>query len=239
MVDGPEGPFAAYLAVPDGDGPFPVVVVLGEIFGLNDVQRAAADRVAGLGHVAVAPNLLHRLTELPSLPEDDDGRALGLELSARLTRDEVLSDLSHAVAHARSHPAAQRDGPAGIVGFSFGGHVAVLAAALLGLQPAVALYAGWLTGTDIALSRPQPTATLAGEIAANGGRVLMLVGEDDPMVPPDDLEVLRRTFTEAGAPLELVTYPGVGHRFCAEGRPGHDPAAEHDAWQRIAAHLKR
>lgn len=148
MVDGVEGPFAAHLAVPDGSGPFQVVLVLGEIFGLDDVQRAAADRVAALDHLAIAPNLLHRLTHRPSLAEDAEGRALGLELSARLTRSDVLSDLRDALAHARAHPAARSDGPASVVGFSFGGHVAVLAAARLGLRRAAVLYAGWLTGAD-------------------------------------------------------------------------------------------
>src|SRR4051794_5610597 len=51
----------AVLAWPDdGAGPWPVAVVLGELFGLTDVQRDAAERVAGLGHVAIAPHLLHR-----------------------------------------------------------------------------------------------------------------------------------------------------------------------------------
>ncbi len=151
-------------------------------------------------------------------------RPPGRELRAG---SDVLSDLRDALAHARAHPAARSDGPANVVGFSFGGHVAVVAAARLGLRRAAVLYAGWLTGAEIALSRPQPTATLAGEIAANATRVLMLVGEDE----------IKRTFADAHASLKLVTYPGVSHRFCAAGHPGHDPAAEHDAWQRIAAHL--
>lgn len=120
-VDGSDEPFAAYLAMPDGPGKFPIVVVLGEIFGLNGVQRAAADRVASLGYLAVAPNLLHRRTELAWLPEDDEGRALDLELCSSLTRDEVLRDLSDTVACARAHPAGRSDGAAGVVGFSFGG----------------------------------------------------------------------------------------------------------------------
>lgn len=115
----------------------------------------------------------------------------------------------------------------------------MLAAARLGFQAAVAVYPGWLTDTKIALSRPEPTSDLAGEIAARGGHVLMLVGEDDPMVPATDLDQLRGSFADAEAALEIVTYPGVGHRFCAEGRPGHDPAAERDGWLRIAAHLSR
>ena len=49
-----------FVTWPDGDVRWPTAVVLGELFGLTDVQRDAAQRVAGMGYVAVAPDLLHR-----------------------------------------------------------------------------------------------------------------------------------------------------------------------------------
>jgi dienelactone hydrolase len=64
-----------------------------------------------------------------------------------------------------------------------------------------------------------------------------ITGEADAMVPLDDVAMVRRWFTAAGADLDVVTYPNVGHRFCAEGRPGYDAAAAADAWRRVAAHL--
>ena len=120
---------------------------------------------------------------------------------------------------------------------SFGGHVALLATACLRLPASAVLYAGWLAGTDIALSRPEPTGSLAPRIAAAGGRVLAITGEADAMVPLDDVATVRRWFAAAGADLDVVTYPNVGHRFCAEGRPGYDAVAAADAWLRVGAHL--
>src|SRR5689334_12949585 len=76
-LDGSSMP--AVVAWPDeGTGPWPVAVVLGELFGLTDVQRNAAERVAALGHVVIAPHLLHRRVPDGPLEEDDDGRARGL-----------------------------------------------------------------------------------------------------------------------------------------------------------------
>jgi carboxymethylenebutenolidase len=221
-------PMVAFLAWPDGDGPWPVAVVLGELFGLTDVQRDAAERVAALGHVAVAPHLLHRRVGTDPLPEDEDGRARGLALAGELSRVELLSDVRDALDAARARRHADRSATPVAVGLSFGGHVAVLAAARLGLGACVALYAGWLAGTAIAAARPQPTGSLP-----LAGRLLALAGDADPMVPPADLEALRAWHPEA----EVVTYPGVGHRFASVGRPGYDPDAAADAWKRIGAFL--
>src|SRR3954452_19168882 len=101
-LDGSRMP--AVLAWPDDDaGPWPVAVVLGELFGLTDVQRDAAERVAALGHVAIAPHLLHRRVPGP-LPEDEDGRARGLFLVEELTRLELVSDVRDALDTARTQP---------------------------------------------------------------------------------------------------------------------------------------
>jgi carboxymethylenebutenolidase len=229
-------PMRAYVAWPAGARALRPAVVLGELFGLNDVQRAAADRVAAMGHAAIAPDLLHRHVADGPLREDDAGRRRGLELAATLTRVEVLSDVRDALDAARGRPAAGAAPPVA-VGMSFGGHVALLATACLRLPACAVPYAGWLAGTDIALSRPEPTGLLAPTIAAGGGRVLVLTGDADPMVPPDDVAMVQRWFVDAGAELDVVRYPGVGHRFCSEGRPGYDAMAAADAWRRVAAHL--
>jgi carboxymethylenebutenolidase len=229
IVDTLDGsPMSALLVWPDGAGPWPVAVVLGELFGLTDVQRGAAEHVAALGYVAVAPDLLHRRAPGGPLQEDDDGRARGLALIAELTRLELLSDVRDALAAARSRPHADVDAASVAVGMSFGGHVAVLAAARLGLGACVGMYVGWLAGTTIAASQPRPTGSLPLT-----GPLLLLAGEEDPMVPLTDIDAVRTWHPDA----EVVTYPGVGHRFCSVGRPGYDEAAATDAWGRIGAFL--
>lgn len=218
----------AYLARPDDGGPWPTAVVLGELFGLTDVQRDAAERVADIGYVVVAPHVLHRRASSAPLTEDDAGRRQGLELIAALSRLELLSDVRDALGTA----GMQSDVAANIapvaVGMSFGGHIAVLAAARLGLRACVAMYAGWLADTSIAASQPNPTGSLP--IA---GRLLILTGEADPLVPASDLEAIREWHPDA----EIVTYPGIGHRFCSRDRPGYDVNAATDAWARTRAFL--
>lgn len=218
----------AFLAWPHGNGPWPTAVVLGELFGLNDVQRDAAARVAGMGYVAIAPDLLHRRAPGGPLPENDEGRQRGLALIGELTRLELLSDVRDALTAARERPDADPEAPSIAVGMSFGGHVAILAAALLHLRACVSMYAGWLAGTAIAASQPTPTGSLPF-----AGRLLVLAGEADLMVPASDIDAVRAWQPEA----QIITYPGVGHRFCSVGRPGFDADAAADAWSRAAEFL--
>lgn len=232
------GAMQAYAAWPEGATGRPVAVVFGELFGLNDVQRGVADRIAAMGFVAIAPDLLHRRAPGGPIEETDAGRAQALAVAGALTRLEVVSDAEDALAAARSLPAADPVAAGVAVGVSFGGHAAILSAALLGLPKVAALYAGWLAGTEIAVSQPEPTAELAAaRLAASGGRALLLVGDGDPLVPLADAAFTEAAFAAAGAALELHAYPGVGHRFVAEGRPGYDAAAAADAWRRVASFL--
>jgi carboxymethylenebutenolidase len=218
----------AFLAWPEGEQRWPTAVVLGELFGLTDVQRDAAEHVAATGYVAIAPDLLHRRAPGGPLAEDDEGRRQGLALIDQLTRLELVSDVRDALHAARDHPQADPEASSVAVGMSFGGHVAMLAAAQLGLRACIAMYAGWLAGTAIAASRPEPTGSLP-----LAGRLLILVGEADPMVPASDIAALSAWQPEA----KVITYPGVGHRFCSIGRPGYDPPAAADAWAQTSQFL--
>jgi len=114
----------------------------------------------------------------------------------------------------------------GMLGVSLGGHAAFLAAARLDLAATAVLFPGWLTGTEIPLSRPEPTPTLAAGIT---GRLLFLVGDRDHVVPASDVDQVRAALSNAGVKHEIVVYPDTPHAFFLDGTT---PAAE-DAWRRI------
>lgn len=231
-VDPATPPMGACLARPAGPGRYPIVIVCGEMFGLNAHLRDMTRRIAALGYLALAPDFYHRTMPGAVLGYDEAGRQQGFALLGRMRRDEVLADLDAAIGLLRRRPDAA--GETGIVGFSLGGHIAYLAATQLPLRVAVCLYGGWLTGTDIPLSQPEPTVTLTPGIAAAGGRLLYLVGERDHAVTQDQTEILARALAGAGVQHELVIYPGIGHGFFCDDRPAtfHAPTRD-DAWGRI------
>lgn len=228
-VGGDGATMGGYLARPAVAGAFPGVVVGMELFGVDQHVRDVCDRLAGLGFVALAPDFHHRTAPWAELPRDDAGRTRGFELLHLMTRDQVLADVGAAIGHLR----AQSSGQVGMVGLSMGGHIAYLAATAYDLDAVVVFYGGWLTTTEVPLSRPEPTLSRTSGITA---RVLFLVGEDDHIIPPEVRQEIRDALHEAGVPHELVAYPGVGHRFLGTDTAA-DRAAAADAWQRVPAFL--
>ena len=215
-----------YVARPAGGAAPTGVIVAHELFGVNPDIRGVADDLAGAGYLAVAPEFYHR--DAPPgrwLERDDAGRKEGFEYLHRLGREQALADVAAALGWLRSQPGISR---VAVVGFSAGGHLAYLAACRLPVSRTAVLYGGWLAGTDIPLSRPQPTLELTPGIT---GRLLYLAGEDDMLISAEQRGQIRQALSGVGG--EVVSYPGVQHAFFWPGTPAFSPAAREDAWQRV------
>jgi carboxymethylenebutenolidase len=219
-----DGSLTAYVARPPQ--PRGGVLVVHELFGVTTHIREVCERLATLGYYALAPDLYHRSDPGAELAHDAEGRDRGFALLGELTRDGVLADLATAHAHL--------PGPKAIVGLSLGGHAAYLAATRLEFAAVVAAYPGWLTNTDIGLSRPEPTVTLTPSIR---GRVLLLFGAADHAVPAADQRAVAAALAAAGAEHEVVTYPDTPHGFLCDRRDTYRREAAEDAWGRIGALL--
>jgi carboxymethylenebutenolidase len=217
-----------YIARPAISGPSAGVIVAGELFGVSAHVRDVCERLAELGYVALAPDLYHRSAPGIELAHDGDGRERGFELLHQMTRPQALADLRAAGIHLRTTGATR----VGMIGLSVGGHLAYLAATdrEVDLAAAVVAYGGWIPTTDIPLG--QPTPTLA-DTAAITGRILVLVGENDHVVPPEHRQAIRDALRSAGVRHEMLEFAGAPHGFLCDRRDSFDPEAARDAWQRI------
>jgi carboxymethylenebutenolidase len=222
-----DSPMGGYLARPAGPGRSPSGVLVGmELFGITGHVRDVCDRLAGLGFQALAPDLYHRSAPGTELAEDAAGRERGFALLHRLTREQALADTAAAAGYLRAAGSAR----IGMVGLSVGGHVAYLAATELDLDPVVVVYGGWIPTTDIPLSRPEPTLARTPTIT---GRLLLLVGEDDRIVPTEHRQAITAALHAAGVRHEIVEYPGASHGFLSARRSAYQPTAAEDVWRRI------
>lgn len=220
-VDGSE--MRCHVTRPDGDGPFPAVLICMHAPGVDRFIQDIDDRLAGAGMAAISPDLYHRQTE----PEENPMRRM-----AKLRDDEILRDLDAALGHLRGD-AAVGAGRSAVIGFCMGGRLAFLFAAHdAQLRASVVFYGGnimvpWGDG-------PAPFE-LSERIACP---LLGLFGGDDRNPSPDDVAKIDAELTRLGKTHEFKSYPGAGHAFLNEGRPSYREEAAADAWQRCVAFLQ-
>lgn len=211
----PSGRIGAWRA----DPPIPpngALVVVQEIFGVNAHIRSVVERFAAHGWVAIAPALFDLVEPHVELAYDEAGVARGRELAAQVGFDRAVACIDAA---ARDVEGATDGGKVGVVGFCWGGTVALLANCRLGL-PAVDYYGGRSVPF---LGHEHPKAPL-----------LCHFGERDPLIPPEHVALHREHLPQA----HIEVWP-AGHGFNCEQRADyHEPSAQ-AALQRTLAFFTR
>lgn len=197
----------AYRAVPEGE-PKGAVVVIQEIFGVNDHIRAVADGYAEAGYVALAPQIFDRVERGVELGYGEADLARGIEIAfQKLDHGLALQDLQAAI------EAAAVYGRVGVVGYCFGGLLAWRAACdLSGLAAAVSYYGGGVARE--ADRRPRCP-------------VMMHFGEKDAHIPLSDVEAIRAAQPDA----QIFVYP-ADHGFNCDHRASYDAESARLARQR-------
>ncbi|WP_096704459.1 dienelactone hydrolase family protein [Magnetospirillum sp. 15-1] len=230
MIPTPGGhSMPAYAAGPEGKGPFPIILVIQEIFGVHEHIRDVCRRFAKLGYLAVAPELYFRqgdpavLTDIPTILST---------IVARVPDTQVLSDLDAAAAWAAANGGDSNR--LGVTGFCWGGRAVWLYAAHNPkLKAAVAWY-GKLVGSPTPETPKQPL-DIAGDLYAP---VLGLYGGADQGIPVDTVEKMRAAVKVARVKVELVVYPDAPHAFHADYRPSYREAPAKDGWTKALAWFK-
>jgi carboxymethylenebutenolidase len=135
-ISTPDGAFTAYVAVPETPGPWPAVVVIQEIFGVNEVVRTAANRLAAGGFLAVAPDLFWRQEPGVELTDKTEAEwAHGFRLMKGLDFDKAIKDIQTTITAVRADERCT--GLVGAVGYCLGGQLAYLAATRTDVDAAV------------------------------------------------------------------------------------------------------
>lgn len=224
-----DGSMPAYRAMPAKDGPFPVVLVIQEIFGVHEHIKDICRRLAQLGYLAIAPELYARqgdVSKITAMPEI-------MPIVAKVPDAQVMSDLDSAVAWAaKNHGDVQR---LGVTGFCWGGReVWLYAAHSSQLKAGVAWY-GRIESAKDAL-KPKNPIDLAADLKAP---VLGLYGGQDKGISQESLEHMRAAIKAAKKDSEIVVYPEAGHGFNADYRPGYNKAAAEDGWKKMLAWFRQ
>jgi carboxymethylenebutenolidase len=226
-VAGEKQAMPAYLAKPAGAGPFPAVIVIEEIFGVNSHIRELTERVAAEGYVAIAPDIHHRVAAGVELSYDQEGYQKGMPYIGKLTQAGFFADMEAVLKLLRDRKDVHGD-KIGVMGFCIGGHLAFLAATQFDIKAAASFYGGGIA--VMGLGVPEPTVTRAHKIK---GHVVCFFGGDDSMIPEEQREKIKKALEAANVRHEVVVYPGAGHAFMRNPDPkAFRPDAAKDAWER-------
>ena len=221
-IDGPDGDFGAYLALPAAT-PAPGILVIQEIFGVNKVMRDICDGLAAQGYAACCPDLFWRIE--PGIQITDQSEAewqRAFELFNAFDVDAGVEDLKVTLAQLRGHEACS--GKVASSGYCLGGKLAFLMGTRSDADCNVSYYG---VGLDGLLDE-------AGNITRP---VLMHMAAKDQFVPPDAQEKIKSGL--AGHPqVTLHVYDDQDHAFAREGGQHYDAAAAELANGRTAAFLK-
>jgi carboxymethylenebutenolidase len=212
------GEAKGYLAAPTTAGKHPAIIVIQEWWGLNDWIRQNADRFAGNGYVALAPDLYHgRVATMP-----DEAH----ELSRGLPEDRALADLQGAFSYLSSRPDVDPS-RIGVIGWCMGGGYALQ----LGLnQPKLA---ATVVNYGHLANDPQNISRLSSPLLGN-------FGETDRGIPPADVKAFEKQLVSLGKSADIKIFPAVGHGFMNPGnQEGYSKGATDEAWQRIDAFLAK
>ena len=219
------GPLPAYFARPEGDGTFPVVLVVHEIFGVHEYIADVCRRLALEGYLAVAPDLYQRHGDVKQIA---DVRKIIDTVVARVPDAEVLADLDATLAWTKSDGQGEVS-RAAVVGFCWGGRIVWLYAAHNPELRAGAAWYGRLVGAARPAT-PEHPIDLAGKRMAP---VLGLYGADDSGIPLDTVEQMRAKLSAERNESEFVVFPAAAHGFHADYRPSYRPMAAAEGWRRM------
>ena len=219
-----DGSFSAYVAKPKGAASAPGMLVIQEIFGVNEVMRELCDGLAGQGYVAMCPDLFWR--QEPGIQITDKTEAewqRAFQLFQGFDQDKGAQDLVASLAHLRKLPGC--NGKAGSVGYCLGGKLAYLMATRSNSDCNVSYYGVGIEGA-------------LGEAGKIRKPLLMHIAAQDQYVPKEAQAKIKQGLA-ANEKVTIHVYEGMDHAFARVGGAHWNAAAAKLANDRSSAFLKK
>lgn len=196
--------FTGYLSVPEGDGPFPSILMITAIFGVDEEMQQIADAWAKDGFLVSTPDIFWRV-----LPGPTAEMEVAFGRYEKFDPDQGMKDIEDLIQDLKARP--ECNGKVALLGFCFGGRYAHLSAARLGVDAA-----GSYHGTKI------------GEHLDETDKVKCPVsfhfGSEDPAIPMEEVEAITAAYASHGN-AEIVVHPDASHNFAMPTKPGYQEAA--------------
>lgn len=228
IAGGGGDPIHAYIARPDGEGPYPGVVLIHHLPGWDEYYREFSRRFAAHGYIAVCPNLYERYGH--GTPDEVTAR---VRADGGISDDSVLADAEAALGWIKAHPTS--NGKVGVIGTCSGGRHALMVASRGDGFGAVADL--WGGGVVVSADRttprqPVPVIDMTPQLTAP---LIGLFGNDDMNPSPAQVDQHEARLKELGKVYQFHRYDGAGHGFFYYHAPAYRQQQAMDGWDKVEA----
>jgi len=232
QIPAPDGESHGTLHLPDGDGPWPGVLLFPDAGGTRETIRQMGDRLASMGYVALIPDIYYRAGQwapfdVATLFTDEQERARLSGLVSVLTNEKVIADSGAYADFLLTRP--EVSGPAiGATGYCLGGRMSLIAAGGLGhtIAAAASFHGGRLAIADDPSSPHHSADRMTAAVYVAGAA-------EDNSFTAEHAELLESALTAAGVDHVIEIYP-ARHGFAVADNPTYDPEASARHWAALS-----
>ncbi|GFG49618.1 dienelactone hydrolase [Mycolicibacterium agri] len=229
-VTTPDGACPVTLHTPDGDGPWPGVVMYVDAGGVRDTMHDMAARLAGLGYAVLLPDVYYRYGDwqpfdMSTVFSESKERARLMSMVRSLTPDMIASDAGAFFDFLEQRPEV-KGSRFGVCGYCMGGRASVIVA---GRQPERVAAAGSFHGGGLVTDDANSPHLLADKMTAT---VYIAGAENDGSFTKENTETLDKALTAAGVEHIVEFYPAA-HGFAVPDNPPYDKDAAERHWSAL------
>ncbi|HEX2171112.1 MAG TPA: dienelactone hydrolase family protein [Dehalococcoidia bacterium] len=222
----------AYVARPEGDGPFPGIVLVHHLPGWDEFYQEFARRLANHGYTVICPDLYCR-----------DGHGTPDDVAAKVRADggapddRVVADCEAAMRWLKALPTS--NGKVGIIGTCSGGrHSVLVAGRVQGFAAVADLWGGRVVAAGDQLTAKQPVAPI-DYTEGLSAPLLGLFGNEDQFPTPAEVDQHEEALKKHGKTYEFHRYDGAGHGFFYYDRPAYRQEQAMDGWSKVFAFFEK
>jgi len=231
QIPAPDGYSNGTLHVPDGDGPWPGVLVFPDAGGARETFRHMGDRLAGMGYVVLVPDIYYRAGQwapfnVATVFTDKRERARLSSLTSALTNDRIIADAGAYADFLLARPEV-RGSAIGTTGYCLGGRMSLIAAGGLGrkIAAAASFHGGRLAVAD----NPSSPHLSADRITAT---VYVAGATGDDSFTTEQARLLENSLTGSDVDHTLEFYP-ARHGFAVPDNLTYDAQADARHWEAL------
>lgn len=234
IVTTKHGKMPAFVACPDGEGPFPPVILFMDAPGTREELRNHARRIARHGYFCILPDMYYRLGTVHfDLPRRDDAMSAVIRASMNSITNALVTDDTAAMLGWLDANDKVKPGPVGCIGHCMSGQYITTVSAKF---PHRFACAASLYGVKVVTDQPDSPHLLVGDVK---GELYYAFAETDASVPDHVIPDLTAALAKTDVKHTIKVLPGSHHGFQFAERPSYHGGASEEAWSDIFGMLDR